>query len=86
MNEGEWTFLFISLLLPIDMERGDVLSTAIQPRALVLTLRFMGKPVENAKFDASTSFFFAMKKEKLLQLCKYYKREERCPETYTTDA
>ena len=86
MNEGEWTFLFISLLLPIDMARGDVLSTAIQPRALVLTLRFMGKPVENAKFDASTSFFFAMKKEKLLQLCKYYKGEERCPETYTTDA
>lgn len=27
-----------------------------------------------------------MKKEKLLQLCKYYKGEEHCPETYTTDA
>jgi len=46
----------------------------------------MGEPVENANFDASTSLFFAMKKEKLLQLCKYYKGEERCPETYTTDA
>lgn len=46
----------------------------------------MGEPVENAKFGASTSFFFAMKKEKLLQLCKYYKGEERCPETYTTAA
>ena len=54
--------------------------------ASVLTLRFMGEPVENAKFDASTSFFFAMKKEKLLQLCKYYKGEEHCPETYTTAA
>jgi hypothetical protein len=32
MNEGEWTFLFISLLLPIDMALGDVLPTAIQPR------------------------------------------------------
>ena len=86
MNEGEWTFLLISLLLPIDMARGDVLPTAIQLRASVLTLQFMGEPVENAKFDASTSFFFAMKKEKLLQLCKYYKGEERCPETNTTDA
>lgn len=46
----------------------------------------MGEPAEKAKFDASTSFFFAMKKEKLLQLCKYYKGEEHCPETYTTDA
>ena len=42
MNEGEWTFLLISLLLPIDMARGDVLPTAIQLRASVLTLRFMG--------------------------------------------
>ena len=25
-----------------------------------------------------------MKKEKLLQLCKYYKGEEHCPETCTT--
>ena len=54
--------------------------------ASVLILRFMGEPVENAKFDASTLFFFAMKKDKLLQLCKYYKGEERCPETYTTNA
>ena len=46
----------------------------------------MGEPVENAKFDASMSLFFTMKTEKLLQLCKYYKGEERCPETYTTAA
>lgn len=44
----------------------------------------MGEPVENAKFDTSTSYFTAMKKEKLLQLCKYYKGEEHCPGTYTT--
>ena len=46
----------------------------------------MGEQVENAKFDASTSYFTAMKKEKLLQVCKYYKGEEHCPGTYTTGA